>query len=223
LIIAFDPGRSAARRAFQPPAAMIAAQPGAPAGIAPARRPCRGATRRARSQRCAVAEISAVTDTAKVRWCLILIFDHIVCRGAVLAALDAEICRFCSRGWARVGACGQRSFPIRSSTDVRISRIRLGPLHALLSRATPSAVSDHYSEFNRLPNLQVHHHVVSVELRPLPSTGITGFSVTTNLSRRSARPGPRGLPVVVVRPRLGASVLRTLSLCMLSPLPRRSG
>jgi hypothetical protein len=30
----------------------------------------------------------------------------------------------------------------------------------LLSRATPSAVSDHYSEFNRLPNLQVHHHVV---------------------------------------------------------------
>src|SRR6266545_7281858 len=33
-------------------------------------------------------------------------------------------------------------------------------LTPLLSRATPSAVSEHFSEFDRLPNLQVRHHVL---------------------------------------------------------------
>src|SRR6266511_3422550 len=33
-------------------------------------------------------------------------------------------------------------------------------LTPLLSRATPSAVSEHFSEFDRLPNLRVRHHVL---------------------------------------------------------------
>jgi hypothetical protein len=61
--------------------------------------------------------------------------------------------------------------------DMQISRIRLSdktPRH--LSRATPSAASEHFPEFIGFPiSMSFATSRVSLELRSLPSAGITRF------------------------------------------------
>ena len=59
----------------------------------------------------------------------------------------------------------------------------------LLSRATPSAVSEHSSEFIGCPiSRSFTTYCVCLELRSLPSTGITRLHGTTNLSATPGRP-----------------------------------
>ena len=67
---------------------------------------------------------------------------------------------------------------------------------------------------------------LNLELRPLPSTGITRLHQYYGPLRhpRGARPVPHGRPVGRPRPRQGASrVARAFLVCMLPPLPRRGG
>ena len=59
----------------------------------------------------------------------------------------------------------------------------------LLSRATPSAVSEHSAEFIGCPiSRSFTTYFVCLELRSLPSAGITRLSGTTNLSATPRRP-----------------------------------
>ena len=81
----------------------------------------------------------------------------------------------------------------------------------LLSRATPSAVSEHSSELIGCPiSMSFTTYCVCLELRSLPSTGITRLHGTTNLSATPGRPAcpsrasgwsslttPRGFPCFV--------------------------
>src|ERR1700680_5326083 len=61
--------------------------------------------------------------------------------------------------------------------DVQISRIRLSDKTSRhLSRATPSAASEHFPELIGFPiSMSFATSRVCLELRPLPSTGITRF------------------------------------------------
>ena len=59
----------------------------------------------------------------------------------------------------------------------------------LLARATPSAVSEHSAEFIGCPiSRSFTTYFVCLELRSLPSAGITRLSGTTNLSATPRRP-----------------------------------
>ena len=59
----------------------------------------------------------------------------------------------------------------------------------LLSRATPSAVSEHSAELIGCPiSMSFTTYCVCLELRSLPSTGITRLHGTTNLSATPRRP-----------------------------------
>jgi hypothetical protein len=58
-----------------------------------------------------------------------------------------------------------------------------------LSRATPSAASEHLLELIGFPiSRSFTTYCVCLELRSLPSTGVTGFRGTTNLSATPGRP-----------------------------------
>src|SRR5450756_6943 len=58
------------------------------------------------------------------------------------------------------------------------------------ARVTPSAVSEHFSEFDRLPNLlSLTTCCVGPELRPLPSTGITRLQRYYEPLRHPKAPG----------------------------------
>src|ERR1700684_4154454 len=61
--------------------------------------------------------------------------------------------------------------------DVRISRIRLSDKTSRrLSRATPSAASEHHVELIGCPiSVSFATFCVCLELRPLPSAGVTRF------------------------------------------------
>ena len=111
---------------------------------------------------------------------------------------------------------------------MQISRIRLSDKTSrLLSRVTPSAVSEPSSELIGCPiSRSLATRCVSLELRSLPSTGTYPASAVLRTSPppQGARPVRHRRPVGRPRPRPGASrVARAFLVYMLSPLPRRSG
>src|SRR6266511_2426979 len=99
-------------------------------------------------------------------------------------------------------------------------------LTPLLSRATPSAVSEHSSELIGSPiSRSLTTYCVRLELRSLPSTGITRLPRYNEPLRHPRAPGLSlaGVRLVIPDPRLGASrVAYAFLVYMLSPLPRRS-
>ena len=86
----------------------------------------------------------------------------------------------------------------------------------LLSRATPSAVSEHLSEFIGCPiSRSVTTYCVCLELRSLPSTSVTRLPRYYEPLRHPKAPGLSlaGLRLVIADHALGLPVFRTLSLC----------
>ena len=89
-------------------------------------------------------------------------------------------------------------------------------LTPLLSRATPSAVSEHSSEFIGFPiSRSFATYCVCLELRSLPSTGITRPHRYNGPLRLPTAPGLSltGVRLIIPDHALGSPVLRTLSLC----------
>src|SRR6202162_1307577 len=86
----------------------------------------------------------------------------------------------------------------------------------LLSRATPSAVSEHLSELIGCPiSRSFTTYCVCLELRSLPSTGITRPQRYYEPLRHPKAPGLSlaGFRLVIADHAMGLPVLRTLSLC----------
>ena len=100
---------------------------------------------------------------------------------------------------------------------MQISRIRLSDKTSrLLSRATPSAVSEHSAELIGCPiSRSFTTYCVCLELRSLPSTGITRFQRYYKPLRHPRAPGLSltGFRLVIDDHALGLPVLRALSLC----------
>ena len=103
---------------------------------------------------------------------------------------------------------------------MQISGIRLSDKTSRrLSRATPSAVSEHFSESIGFPiSMSFATSNVSLELRSLPSAGVTRFPRYYEPLRHPRAPGLSLAGVRLVPPsltprRLGLPVLRALSLC----------
>src|SRR5215475_4792024 len=85
-----------------------------------------------------------------------------------------------------------------------------------LSRATPSAVSEHSSELIGYPiSRSLTTCCVRLELRPLPSTGVTRLPRYCEPLRHPRAPGLSlaGVRLIIPDHALGPPVLRTLSLC----------
>ena len=101
--------------------------------------------------------------------------------------------------------------------DVQISRIRLSDKTSRrLSRATPSAVSEPSSELIGCPiSRSLTASCVCLELRSLPSTGITRLHRYYEPLRHPRAPGLSltGFRLVIADHALGLPVLRALSLC----------
>ena len=101
---------------------------------------------------------------------------------------------------------------------MQISRIRLSDKTSRICflRATPSAVSEHSAEFIGCPiSKSFTTHFVCLELRSLPSTGITRLQRYYEPLRHPKAPGPSFtvLRLVVADRALGLPVFRALSLC----------
>src|SRR5499426_3738294 len=100
---------------------------------------------------------------------------------------------------------------------MQISRIRLSDKTArLLSRATPSAVSEHSSELIGRPiSRSLTTSCVCLELRSLPSTGVARLQRYYEPLRHPRASGLSlaGVRLVIADRALGLPVLRTLSLC----------
>src|SRR6266567_861158 len=96
-----------------------------------------------------------------------------------------------------------------------------------LSRATPSAASEHLLELIGFPiSRSFTTYCVCLELRSLPSTGVTRLQQYYEPLRHPRAPGLSltGFRLVLDGPRLGASRVSCAFLVyMLPPLPRRSG
>jgi hypothetical protein len=74
--------------------------------------------------------------------------------------------------------------------DMRISRIRLSDKTSRLSRVTPSAVSERFSELLGCPiSRSLTTSCVGLELRPLPSPGITRLQRYYEPLRHPSAPG----------------------------------
>src|ERR1700730_14322068 len=85
-----------------------------------------------------------------------------------------------------------------------------------LSRVTPSAVSEHFSELLGCPiSRSLTTSCVCLELRPLPSTGITRLQRYYGPLRHPSAPGLSltGVRLIIPDHALGLPVLRSLSLC----------
>ena len=85
-----------------------------------------------------------------------------------------------------------------------------------LSRATPSAVSEHSSEFIGCPiSRSFTTYCVCLELRSLPSTGVTRLQRYYEPLRHPKAPSLSlaGFRLVIADHAMGLPVLRTLSLC----------
>src|SRR5208337_2505201 len=99
-----------------------------------------------------------------------------------------------------------------------------------LSRATPSAVSEHHVELIGCPiSMSFATFCVCLELRSLPSAGVARFPRYYEPLRHPRAPGLSlaGVRLVLsslTEPRFGASrVARAFLVCVLPPLPRCSG
>jgi hypothetical protein len=85
-----------------------------------------------------------------------------------------------------------------------------------LSRATPSAASEHLLEFIGFPiSRSFTTYCVCLELRPLPSTGVTRLPRYYEPLRHPRAPSLSltGFRLVIADHALGLPVFRTLSLC----------
>src|SRR6478672_3141614 len=85
-----------------------------------------------------------------------------------------------------------------------------------LSRVTPSAVSEHFSGLLGCPiPRSLTTSCVCLELRPLPSAGITRLHRYYGLLRRPSAPGLSltGVRLIIPDHAMGFPVLRALSLC----------
>src|ERR1700686_1015775 len=85
-----------------------------------------------------------------------------------------------------------------------------------LSRATPSAVSDHLSELIGFPiSRSFPAYCVCLELRSLPSTGVTRLPRYYEPLRHPRAPdlSLAGFRLGIAAPALGLPVFRALSLC----------
>ena len=113
---------------------------------------------------------------------------------------------------------------------MQISRIRLSDKTSRrLSRVTPSAASEHHLELIGCPiSVSFATFCVCLELRPLPSAGVTRFPRYYEPLRHPTAPGLSltGVRLVLSSltwPRFGASrVARAFLVCVLPPVPRCS-
>src|SRR5271170_8372070 len=100
---------------------------------------------------------------------------------------------------------------------MQISRIRLSDKTSRrLSRATPSAASEHHVELIGFPiSMSFATSRVCLELRSLPSAGITRLQRYYEPLRHPKTPSLSlaGLRLVIADHAMGLPVLRTLSLC----------
>src|SRR5690349_20899868 len=100
---------------------------------------------------------------------------------------------------------------------MQISRIRLSDKTSRrLSRATPSAASEHHLELIGRPiSMSLTTFCVCLELRPLPSPGVTRLQRYYEPLRHPSAPGLSlaGVRLIIPDHALGLPVLRALSLC----------
>ena len=101
---------------------------------------------------------------------------------------------------------------------MQISRIRLSDktVTPLLSRATPSAVSEHSAEFIGCPiSRSFTTYCICLELRSLPSTGVTRLQRYYEPLRHPIAPGLSlaGVRLIIANHALWLPVFRALSLC----------
>src|SRR5262249_24283838 len=88
--------------------------------------------------------------------------------------------------------------------------------HHAFSRVTPSAVSERFSELLGCPiSRSLTTSCVGLELRPLPSTGITRLPRYYEPPRHPSAPGLSltGVRLIIPAHALGLPVLRVFSLC----------
>src|SRR6516165_5999332 len=103
-----------------------------------------------------------------------------------------------------------------ASIDCRTGRRSDNRLLPSLSRATPSAASEHVSELLGCPiSGSLTTSCVCLELRPLPSTGITQLQRYYEPLRHPSAPGLSltGVRLIIPDHAQGLPVLRALSLC----------
>ena len=103
-----------------------------------------------------------------------------------------------------------------ASIDCRTERRTDSRLLPSLSRVTPSAASEHFSELLGCPiSWSLAACCVCLELRPLPSTGITRLPQYYEPLRHPSAPGLSltGVRLIIPDHALGLPVLRPLSLC----------
>src|SRR5712671_1875208 len=104
---------------------------------------------------------------------------------------------------------------MRNAPEV-VREVGVNPLLPSLSRATPSAASEHSSELIGCPiSRSLTTYCVHLELRSLPSTGVTRLRRYCEPLRLPRAPGLSltGIRLVIPAHVLGSPVLRTLSLC----------
>ena len=121
--------------------------------------------------------------------------------------------------WRCLSSSAMTSFPhpVHRTGQADLPHPALGQdFTPLLSRATPSAVSEHSAEFIGCPiSRSFTTYFVCLELRSLPSTGITRLQRYYEPLRHPRAPGLSlaGVRLVISDHALRLPVLRTLSLC----------
>src|SRR5271154_4500923 len=125
-----------------------------------------------------------------------------------------------TRGRLSRGGAGGTDAEIGMQTTAepfeRLFRAFQGQLLPSLSRATPSAASEHFSELSGCPiSRSLTACCVCLEPRPLPSTGITRLQRYYEPPRHPSASGLSltGLRLIIPDHALGLPVLRALSLC----------
>src|SRR6516164_6892364 len=106
-----------------------------------------------------------------------------------------------------------------ASIDCRTERRSDSRLPPSLSRVTPSAASEHFSELLGYPiSRSLTTSCVGLELRPLPSSGITRLQRYYGPLRHPSAPGLSltGVRLIIPDHAVGLPVLRALSLCTCS-------
>ena len=111
---------------------------------------------------------------------------------------------------------GSVSTPRSSNRTCRFPASGSRTRHHAFSRVRPSAVSEHFSELLGCPiSRSLTTSCVGLELRPLPSPGITRLQRYYEPLRHPSAPGLSltGVRLIIPDHALGLPVLRALSLC----------